>query len=445
MSYATIHTTAGLRAMYDAQASASAVDLTEMAVGDGGGAPIVPAEDQTGLVNERYRAAINRVWRPDPTGQPALFAAELVVPATEGGFVLREVGIFDAQGTLFAVGNLPETYKPEAAEGAFADTVVRLQFLATNADVVSLHLDANVALATQQWVTNNITAATVIPGGTTAQVLTKVSNQDGDYNWQDAGDVNVIVNTIEEYQELAAAQTEVVLSTVTTVGLAVYIDGTRLAQDGSADGWQPVGGDETRLTLGQAWPAGTEIILVQNEPAAGFPDALLQGQNLADVPDKPLARNNLGVPSFVDLQNAVPPGAVMHFARPAPPTGWLKADGREVDRTAYAALFDAIGTAFGAGNGVDTFNLPDLRGEFLRGLDEGRGVDAGRTLGSAQGDMLKAHSHAHNLPVSDGGQGSAGFASAMGHYGSSFNGPTGGAGGAETRPRNIALLACIKS
>ena len=81
----------------------------------------------------------------------------------------------------------------------------------------------------------------------------------------------------------------------------------------------------------------------------------------------------------------VPAGMVMHFAGSAAPDGWLACDGSPVARADYADLFSAIGTVYGAGDGSTTFNLPDLRGEFLRGLDSGRGVDANRTLGSAQG------------------------------------------------------------
>ncbi|WP_256843203.1 tail fiber protein, partial [Rodentibacter rarus] len=74
-------------------------------------------------------------------------------------------------------------------------------------------------------------------------------------------------------------------------------------------------------------------------------------------------------------------GEVAFFARANPPNGWLKANGAAVSRTTYSALFAAIGTTFGAGDGHSTFNLPDLRGEFIRGLDEGRRVDNGRRLG----------------------------------------------------------------
>ena len=94
-----------------------------------------------------------------------------------------------------------------------------------------------------------------------------------------------------------------------------------------------------------------------------------------------------------DLLGMVPSGTVLYFAGRTAPAGWLKANGAAVSRTAYAALFAAIGTTYGAGDGRSTFNLPDLRGEFLRGWDDGRGVDAGRVFGSAQAHALQAHQH----------------------------------------------------
>ena len=94
-----------------------------------------------------------------------------------------------------------------------------------------------------------------------------------------------------------------------------------------------------------------------------------------------------------DLLGMVPSGAVLYFSGRTAPAGWLKANGAAVSRTAYAALFAAIGTTYGAGDGRTTFNLPDLRGEFIRGWDDGRGVDAGRVFGSAQAHALQSHQH----------------------------------------------------
>lgn len=88
-------------------------------------------------------------------------------------------------------------------------------------------------------------------------------------------------------------------------------------------------------------------------------------------------------------ENALPAGIIIVSARASTPDGFLLCDGSALSRTSYSTLFEAIGTAYGAGNGSTTFNIPDLRGEFIRGVDNGRGVDAGRALGSAQGDAIR--------------------------------------------------------
>lgn len=158
--------------------------------------------------------------------------------------------------------------------------------------------------------------------------------------------------------------------------------------------------------------------------------------------------------------SSVPAGMVEFYAANAVPPGWLKANGATVSRTAYAALFLAIGTTYGAGDGSTTFKLPDLRGEFPRGLDDGRGVDIGRGLGVAQADSMQGHFHNH---VSTGAQvgipdplttGNSTQNNAGGSYYAYRTATThapvsDGSNGAprisaETRPRNVALLACIK-
>lgn len=159
-------------------------------------------------------------------------------------------------------------------------------------------------------------------------------------------------------------------------------------------------------------------------------------RTLLDDGDAAAARTTLGVEDRL-----VPAGAVMTFAMNSPPSGWLKANGAAVSRTTYAALFAAIGTTFGVGDGSTTFNLPDLRGEFMRGWDDGRGVDAGRSFGSSQADEFKSHTHtipyvtSNNTSTLNVGSGATSGATSR---------ETLAAGGAETRPRNVALLVCIK-
>ena len=135
----------------------------------------------------------------------------------------------------------------------------------------------------------------------------------------------------------------------------------------------------------------------------------------------------------------LPAGAVQSFAMSAAPSGWLDCDGSAVSRTTYSNLFSAIGTTFGTGDGSTTFNVPDLRGEFIRGWDDGRGVDSGRTFGTAQSDELRSHTHSMTFSRT-GWDAYTGL-----NVGSGYTQQTGATGGNETRPRNIALLYCIKT
>lgn len=140
--------------------------------------------------------------------------------------------------------------------------------------------------------------------------------------------------------------------------------------------------------------------------------------------------------------NGTPAGAVMHFARNSAPSGWLKANGAAVSRTTYSTLFTAIGTTFGVGDGSTTFNVPDLRGEFIRVWDDSRGIDSGRAFGSAQAQDIQPHTHTVTAMTDNATNGS----NVRGTAGSSVQGTSnsGSTGTTETRPRNIALLACIK-
>lgn len=150
------------------------------------------------------------------------------------------------------------------------------------------------------------------------------------------------------------------------------------------------------------------------------------------------------------LSPSVAPGAVVAFARNTAPTGWLKANGAAVSRTTYAALFAAIGTTFGVGDGSTTFNLPDLRGEFVRGWDDGRTIDNGRVFGTSQLDAFQGHGH--NSYGTDGAGAGAGLqfaVNATAPRGATLEAITLGSYGtprvaSETRPRNVALLFCIK-
>jgi microcystin-dependent protein len=172
-----------------------------------------------------------------------------------------------------------------------------------------------------------------------------------------------------------------------------------------------------------------------------------------------------------------PAGFILHWPNATPPEGFLACNGSAIARTIYPELFAVIGTTYGAGDGTTTFNIPDLRGEFIRGFDAGRGVDSGRTLGSAQASQNLEHNHPvtdleHTHGVNDSGHthsiGGIVWSQGTNH----LNIPKGwdwdwadkgtksttgitiqaaktsisiaNSGGTEARPRNIALLPIIK-
>ena len=179
-------------------------------------------------------------------------------------------------------------------------------------------------------------------------------------------------------------------------------------------------------------------------------------------------------PQMVDAQASdsaaqgdmsVPPGTIVAFAGTTVPTGWALCDGSPVSRTMYAGLFTAIGISFGGGDGINTFNLPDLRGRFLRGVDGtagrdpdelsrtemGPGGNTGNRVGSIQSDQLVKHTHTLNQGNGARDQvinswiiGNNGAFDPSGDAGASMGGDTASTGGSETRPTNAYVNWIIK-
>ena len=156
-----------------------------------------------------------------------------------------------------------------------------------------------------------------------------------------------------------------------------------------------------------------------------------------------------------EASSLVPAGSLIYTLTNTAPAGFLKANGATISRTVYSNLFAAIGTYFGAGDGSTTFQIPDLRGEFLRVWDDGRGVDTGRAYGTAQAAENVSHTHTFrynnaNNPNDYGNGGNYLTAKSVGLTRISSPGANARFGtmienhGGEGRPRNIALLLCIK-
>ncbi|QZS46329.1 phage tail protein [Enterobacter cloacae complex sp.] len=150
----TLLTDIGAAKLASAAALGVPLKITQMAVGDGGGALPTPSAQQTALVAEKRRAALNMLYI-DPQNSSQIIA-EQVIPETEGGWWIREVGLFDETGALIAVGNCPESYKPQLAEGSGRTQTVRMVLITSSTDNITLKIDPAVVLATRKYVDDKV-------------------------------------------------------------------------------------------------------------------------------------------------------------------------------------------------------------------------------------------------------------------------------------------------
>ena len=188
---------------------------------------------------------------------------------------------------------------------------------------------------------------------------------------------------------------------------------------------------------------------------------------MADVTISDLQDLAPGANTYVPLSDGVttgkalftgsgnPTGSIIMWPTETPPAGYLECNGAAVSRTTYASLFTALGTRYGAGNGSTTFNLPDMRGQFVRGWANGSTIDpdrasrsnrgdgtTGDNVGTKQTDEFKSHSHQYSYRQTT-------YPAPLGSYFpawySDSNQNTTSTGGSETRPTNIYLMFCIKT
>jgi hypothetical protein len=306
MSFNCLITIQGQAKIAAAVAAGTQVSVTHVAVGDGNGNPTIPGEGQLSLVREVYRTNISSIIVNPANNSQVIF--EGVIPSTTGGWTARELGLFDNTNTLIAVANIGDVYKPTIAEGSTREMVVRIILQVNQVNGINLVIDPSFYVATRSWVESNFSVAALLPGGTTGQILRKLSNADGDTEWTDPFTAqNITVNVVEETQTLASGQTVVNLATATTAGVAVYVEGIRLRPS------QLTIDSAIRFTLAQSYPAGSKLVAVQNDPSAAL-DYLRGVNNLSEIPNKAIARTNLGLGSaavkpetdFTPANTAVP-------------------------------------------------------------------------------------------------------------------------------------------
>lgn len=148
--YYTLVTNIGAARIAKATALGTVVNLSQMAVGDGGGQPITPSATATALTREVYRASLNML-EVDENNQKQVIA-ELLIPEEEGDFTIREVGLFDNNNNLIAIGSIADSYKPRLSSGTASQQIIRMVIQIDNTDAVGLKVDPAVVLATREYV-----------------------------------------------------------------------------------------------------------------------------------------------------------------------------------------------------------------------------------------------------------------------------------------------------
>ncbi|BAQ75244.1 phage-related tail fibre protein-like protein [Pseudomonas sp. Os17] len=453
------------------QANATALGVPwtfkEMAVGDANGTDPIPNRTQTKLINEWRRAPVNQV-RTDPAN-PNIIITEQVIPSDVGGRWIREIGLFDADGDLVAVANCAPSFKPLLAQGTGKTQVIRMNFIVANTAQIVLKIDPAVVLATREYVDNAVIDAlakldfkhSALVATTANIALSGIQTIDGVLlpadarvlvkNQAQAKDNGLyVVSSTGVWKRAQDADT----SLEVTPGLFVSIETGTVNGDSV---WQLV--TDGPIVLGTT-PLAFEMATGRTGVSAGsYANVTVDkyGRVIAGTNPSTLAGHGITdtytkaeIESIVAQASALPVGSIVAFPKASVPPGFLEIDGSVKSIATYPDLAAYLGTTFNKGDeGAGNFRLPESRGEFLRGWDHGRGADAGRVIGSWQDSDNKTHTHGSTAGagwkfLSSDAIGGAGLSGGAGSR-VSYTADVASSGGSEARPRNLAVMWCIKA
>ncbi|HFH2736040.1 TPA: phage tail protein [Escherichia coli] len=395
VKYYAILTNQGAARLANATMLGSKLNLTRMAVGDANGVLPTPDPAQTKLINQKRIAPLN-LLSVDPNNQSQIIA-EQIIPESEGGFWIREIGLYDDKGVLIAVANCPETYKPQLQEGSGRTQTIRMILVVTNTEAITLKIDPSVVLATRKYVDDKISEHEQSRRHPDASLTAKGTVQlSSDIN-STSETLAATPKAVKAAYDLAAGKAPVShthpwsqitgvpaasLTAKGTVQLSSAINSTseilaatpKAVKDAYdlANGKQPADATLTALaglaTAADRLPYFTGADRAALATLTAIGRAIIAKGSIKDV------LNYLGLGEG----SALPVGVPVPWPTATPPAGWLKCDGRAFAKEQYPVLARAY----------PTLRLPDLRGEFIRGWDDGRKVDTGRKLLSAQGATL---------------------------------------------------------
>ena len=356
VKYYAILTNQGAARLANATMLGSKLNLTQMAVGDANGVLPTPDPAQTKLINQKRIAPLN-LLSVDPNNQSQIIA-EQIIPENEGGFWIREIGLYDDEGVLIAVANCPETYKPQLQEGSGRTQTIRMILVVTNTEAITLKIDPSVVLATRKYVDDEVLELRLYVDD---QMSKHIAAQDP--HTQYAQKHNPTFTGEPKAPTPAAGNNTTRIATTAFVQAAI----TALIN----------GAPATLDTLKEIAAA------INNDPkfSTTINNALSGKQPLDETLTHLSGKDVAGLLAYLGLGegSALPVGVPVPWPSATPPTGWLKCNGAAFSAEEYPELAKAY----------PTNKLPDLRGEFIRGWDDGRGMDTGRAILSAQGDAIR--------------------------------------------------------
>ncbi|EPD2187663.1 phage tail protein [Escherichia coli] len=356
VKYYAILTNQGAARLANATMLGNKLNLTQMAVGDANGVLPTPDPTQTKLINQKRIAPLN-LLSVDPNNQSQIIA-EQIIPENEGGFWIREIGLYDDEGVLIAVANCPETYKPQLQEGSGRTQTIRMILVVTNTEAITLKIDPSVVLATRKYVDDEVLELRLYVD---EQMRNHIAAQDP--HTQYAQKHNPTFTGEPKAPTPAAGNNTTRIATTAFVQAAI----TALIN----------GAPATLDTLKEIAAA------INNDPkfSTTINNALSGKQPLDETLTHLSGKDVAGLLAYLGLGegSALPVGVPVPWPSATPPTGWLKCNGAVFSAEEYPELAKAY----------PTNKLPDLRGEFIRGWDDGRGIDAGREILSAQGDAIR--------------------------------------------------------
>ncbi|HEC3593867.1 phage tail-collar fiber domain-containing protein [Escherichia coli] len=360
VKYYAILTNQGAARLANATMLGSKLNLTQMAVGDANGVLPTPDPAQTKLINQKRIAPLN-LLSVDPNNQSQIIA-EQIIPENEGGFWIREIGLYDDEGVLIAVANCPETYKPQLQEGSGRTQTIRMILVVTNTEAITLKIDPSVVLATRKYVDDEVLELRLYVDD---QMSKHIAAQDP--HTQYAQKHNPTFTGEPKAPTPAAGNNTTRIATTAFVQAAI----TALIN----------GAPDTLDTLKEIAAA------INNDPkfSTTINNALAGKQPLDNTLTHLSGKDVAGLLAYLGLGegSALPVGVPVPWPSATPPTGWLKCNGAPFSAEEYPKLAKAY----------PKLKLPDLRGEFIRGWDDGRGVDSARLLLSSQAASILEHNH----------------------------------------------------